>query len=74
MGTPPLAAPAAGAGIAIRERAQSPYLRLARNANGPGRKRPGVAQRSATQLFDTRIISELTFTFLEERLGLGSSG
>ena len=41
MGTPPLAAPAAGAGVAIpgrpgappRERSQSPYLRLARNAN-----------------------------------------
>ena len=33
MGTPPLAAQAGGAGVALRERAQSPYLRLARNAN-----------------------------------------
>jgi len=33
MGTPPLAAPAARPGVVIRERAQSPYLRLARNAN-----------------------------------------
>ncbi|TMB81452.1 MAG: MFS transporter, partial [Chloroflexi bacterium] len=41
MGTPPLPAPSSGAGVAIparpgaprRERAQSPYLRLARNAN-----------------------------------------
>jgi MFS family permease len=33
MGTPPLAAQGATAGVAVRERTQSPYLRLARNAN-----------------------------------------
>lgn len=33
MGTPPLTAPTPTAGAVVRERAQSPYLRLARNAN-----------------------------------------